>query len=184
MGLKNTLDRVLSNYKRQFTLSFKIIAMTDIKSFKNPLRFIIRIALTMTLIIAIAYLVFIGLASTQSGGDLRMYSTIAEEIKYFGIGTFNFLRPFLQLVIILILVEWLLGKFNTSLWSSGGTIVWNIQTVIGLIIIAGFTLAALAGINGVANLKEIALVVVGFYFGTQRKSIQDDNISHSKNEKT
>lgn len=44
------------------------------------------------------------------------------------------------------------------------------QTIIALVIMVAFALAALSGIEGAAMLKDVALVVVGFYFGTQKRT--------------
>ena len=49
---------------------------------------------------------------------------------------------------------------------------WNVQTIIALVVVVAFSLAALTGIEGVADLKDIALVVVGFYSGTKKKSLE------------
>jgi hypothetical protein len=45
-----------------------------------------------------------------------------------------------------------------------------------LIVISAFAIAALAGLDGAGSLKDVALVVVGFYFGSQRRrtEIQTD----------
>lgn len=44
----------------------------------------------------------------------------------------------------------------------------NIQAFIAIAIVGGLVIAALTGIGNVLVLKDIALVVVGFYFGTRR----------------
>ena len=46
----------------------------------------------------------------------------------------------------------------------------NTQSVIALIIIGSFAIAALTRPEAAAQLKEIALVVVGFYFGTRQRA--------------
>lgn len=51
-------------------------------------------------------------------------------------------------------------------------IEWNTQTLIAVIVVGAFAAAALGGLTvGLGALKDVALVVVGFYFGTQRRTI-------------
>jgi hypothetical protein len=52
---------------------------------------------------------------------------------------------------------------------------YNIQAVIAFIVVGAFSLSALTGLSShVGDLKDIALVVVGFYFGTRRREGDSD----------
>ncbi|MCF2443624.1 hypothetical protein L0657_06625 [Dyadobacter sp. CY345] len=100
----------------------------------------------------------------------EMFSELGQSITNLGEEIYSFLKPFLQLALILVLVDWILSKlgirFDTS---SSFKLEWNVQSLIAIIIISGFTIAALAGVNYADSLKDLALVVVGFYFGAQKR---------------
>lgn len=147
--------------------------MKNLNSFKNPLKFIIYGTLILSILIFILYLMVRWMSFQDNNGvlDKDVAQAIAMEIKTFGLSTFTFLKPFLQLALLLIIVDWILRKFGVEYKSGFKKISWNTQTIMGLIIISAFTLSALSGI-GVTHLKDIALVVVGFYFGTQKRVIE------------
>ncbi len=134
------------------------------------LRFLIRWILFFIILTGIMYLV--ALITSLVYPDITEIKLISAEIKVIAISIFSFFSPFIQLIIILLIVEWILRKFGVKLENGRGNFDWNVQTIIGIIIIFGFVVAALSGIEGVGYLKDIALVVVGFYFGTQRRVIE------------
>jgi len=151
---------------------------------KNPLRFIVNGTLTLAILTFVAYLVFLGLSMQSSANSQlpiqpEIAKNIAFEIREFGVFAFEFIKPFLQLTIMLIIVDWLLRRIGIKYKLDFKLTDINTQTVIGLILICAFTLSALSGV-GVGHLKDIALVVVGFYFGTQKRTIkyqtEDQNI--------
>lgn len=147
--------------------------MESIRSFKNPLRFILNSTILIFTILLIFYIcVRIYLTSELQSKDADLLVSIAEDLKTISIYIFEFIRPFLQLVIVLIILEWLLGRFGISLDKNFKTLEWNVQTIIAIVVIIAFALAALSGVEGASMLKDLALVVVGFYFGTQKKTIE------------
>jgi len=150
------------------------MAIEKKSSFKNPLKFIIRTTLFLIVLVFSAYLIF-KLLSEFDTANSGSYEIISKEIKTFGLSIFMFIKPFLQLAVILIIIEWILGKLGIRKGSSLLNLEWNIQTIIGLIIISGFVIAALGDLSGVTYLKDIALVVVGFYFGSQRRIVEYDS---------
>lgn len=103
---------------------------------------------------------------------IELLRSIADDTRLLGLSVFEFVRPFLQLVIILIILEWLLNRFGLSLTKEAFKLDWNIQTIIALVVIIAFSLAALSGVAGAGMLKDVALVVVGFYFGSQKKTFE------------
>lgn len=148
---------------------------TQRPSFKNPLRLVVNTTIVVFIILLFAY-VSAQVALTALSNDsenskrIELLRTLSENIRILSIFAFDFMRPFLQLIIILVILEWLLNKFGLSLNRNTIKFDWNVQTVIGVVIIIAFALAALSGIPGADMLKDVALVVVGFYFGTQRKT--------------
>lgn len=140
---------------------------------RNPLRLIINTTIFIFILLLITYVTLrvipIYDENIKREDLLRM---IADDIKIIGIYVFEFVRPFLQLVIILVILEWLLNKFGISLNLNILRLDKNVQTPIALVIIVAFALAALSDVTGASMLKDVALVVVGFYFGTQKKNEQ------------
>jgi hypothetical protein len=148
-------------------------------SFKNPLRLLLNTTIVIFIILLVAY-VGIRVAISYDGDSERveLLNNITQDIRLLGIFVFDFVRPFLQLIVILIILEWLLAKFGLSLNNDTLKIDWNVQTVIAMVVMIAFSLAALSGVQGAAMLKDVALVVVGFYFGTQKKTneaVNDDS---------
>lgn len=144
---------------------------------KNPLRLILRAAIFIFIIL---FLAFLGLKTAAvydpDPGRKNLLLEIVTKVESIGLLSWDFLKPFLQLVGILLIVEWILGKFGISFTNKQSNLEWNVQTVIAIVIIGSFALAALSGIKGVDYLKDLALVVIGFYFGSQKRFNDKDNI--------
>jgi len=140
------------------------------RSFQNPLRLILNTTIIIFVILLILYIsARVALTNDWDANREELFQSIANDIRLLALSVFDFVRPFLQLVIILIILEWLLNKFGITLNQGITKFEWNVQTTIGIVIIIAFALAALSGVPGAAMLKDVALVVVGFYFGTQKK---------------
>ena len=159
---------------------------------KNPLRLIVNTTIIVFIILLITYVgAQVALTALPNDSDnlkrTELLRTLSDNIRILSIFVFEFVRPFLQLIIILIILEWLLNKFGLSLNRETVKFDWNVQTVIGVVVIIAFSLAALSGVAGASMLKDVALVVVGFYFGTQKKTneiIQGDTKITSSEEHT
>ena len=159
---------------------------------KNPLRLIVNTTIVVFIILLIAYIgAQVALAALPNDSDnlkrTELLRTLSDNIRILSIFVFDFVKPFLQLIIILIVLEWLLNKFGLTLNRDAVKFDWNVQTVIGVVVIIAFSLAALSGVPGASMLKDVALVVVGFYFGTQKKTneiIQGDTKITSTEEHT
>ena len=96
---------------------------------------------------------------------------LVESIQSISKITWDFIQPFLQLLILLVIIEWIIKKLNIS-FANDSRFDWNVQTVIALIVTTAFSMAALTNLSGATVLKDLALVVVGFYFGTQKKTVE------------
>lgn len=142
----------------------------------NPLRLIVNSSIIIFALILLTY-VGIKLGAIYDKDEYRktLFLQISSKIELLCFLIWEFLRPFLQLIIILLIAEWILGKFGISISPKQSKIEWNIQTIIAIIIISAFALAALSGVSGVDYLKDVALVVVGFYFGSQKEKKEQTN---------
>jgi hypothetical protein len=100
---------------------------------------------------------------------------LAATVAGIGANAWRFAEPLVQLMVLLVIVDWLLGRLGIEVKAGLKGFDWNVQAVIAITVIGSFALAALGGISqGVGVLKDLALVVVGFYFGTQRKMVEVD----------
>jgi hypothetical protein len=117
--------------------------------------------------------IYIGL-QTSSAIDadpmrLSIYRSILDQMKDVSIATFDFIRPFIEIIILVFILDWIIRKFDLNV-KLPAISEWNVFNVILLVVVASFVFSALRGLGGTAYLKDLALVVVGFYFGTfQRK---------------
>ncbi|MCP1384431.1 hypothetical protein [Runella salmonicolor] len=139
----------------------------------NPLREIFGYSKGIFWVLLFLFVIFEGVGvffklNAQSEYS-TIFNTLSEDIKSLSIEVFIFLRPFLQLIIILLILEWILRKLGISFTSPNFKLEWNVQSLIAILIISAFTIGALAGVSNAGSLKDLALVVVGFYFGTQKK---------------
>jgi len=143
---------------------------------RNPLRSLMRWAVFIFIFLLLAYLalsawMFLDPVAERRNADVALVATVA------GVGTnaWRFAEPLLQLMVVLLIVDWLLGRLGIEVKAGLRGFDWNVQAIIAITVIGSFALAALGGITqGVGVLKDLALVVVGFYFGTQRKMVEVD----------
>ncbi|MEM1290473.1 MAG: hypothetical protein AAGH67_03195 [Cyanobacteria bacterium P01_H01_bin.162] len=95
---------------------------------------------------------------------------LAAQINSIGRIAWDFLEPILQILAILAILDWLFSKIGFSLTRNRIQLELNTQNIIAFTVIGGFTIAALMGDESAARLlKDLALVVIGFYFGTRNK---------------
>jgi hypothetical protein len=129
----------------------------------------------------IAALIFLGLAyialyaitlylrfrSGKFADSDAVMSTMANDISRAIMGIWLFARPIAQLIIVLFVVYWFaqtLGVTPKDITTWG---VSDIKTVLAFFVIGAFCIAAFLSDNPASWLKDFALVVIGFYFGTK-----------------
>lgn len=103
-------------------------------------------------------------------------SGIATHILVIGQGLGKFITPILQLALVLVILA-SASKFlginfsgqNISLYIRDALSTSNVQAFIAVLIVGSLCLAAIANIGQIGVLKDLALVVVGFYFGSRRR---------------
>lgn len=115
--------------------------------------------------------------SLQASPGLKQAQEVVDSVSS---GAWQFGQPLLQLLVVLALGEWFVSRLGLKVSSIGlGSI--NIQTFIAIAIIFTFCLAALGNLPGLAYLKDVVLIVIGFYFGTRSRQ-QPDQESVDRNE--
>lgn len=114
------------------------------------------------------------LGSTQLSQAQGAIDSISRSAWEFG-------RPLLQLIVVLALGEWFVSRLGLKVSSIGlGSI--NIQTFIAVAIVFTFCLAALGDLPGLPYMKDIVLIVIGFYFGTRSRQQSDPDTAVIKDE--
>jgi hypothetical protein len=106
------------------------------------------------------------------------------ELHSIGFGLGDFIRPIFQLALVLIiLVEAArrLGVFSDTTGIATGIRSFSqtasVQAIIAMIIVVAVSISALGGLGDTAVLKDLALVVVGFYFGSRRSQNEAEAIA-------
>jgi len=112
-----------------------------------------------------------GMDSMQANPGLRQAQEVVDSVST---GAWQFGQPLLQLIVVLALGEWFVSRLGLKVSSIGlGSI--NIQTFIAVAIVFTFCLAALGNLPGLTYMKEIVLIVIGFYFGTRSRKLDDES---------
>jgi hypothetical protein len=146
------------------------------QSNSNPVRTIVTTSVLVFLLLLAAFLA-LTFAEVYSTGEQerQVWTQMSAVIATVGARAWEFIRPLLQLAVLLLIVDWLLGRLGIAPFSHGTARsgAWSVQAIIALIIVGALGLAALSDVAmGLAILKDLALVVVGFYFGTQKRSTE------------
>jgi hypothetical protein len=126
------------------------------------------------IVVFVLIVIYVGLqiasAVDVDSTRLNVYHNILEQIKETTVWAVEFSRPFVEVVLLVFILDWVIKKFDLQI-NIPSIKEWNIFNVILVAVMASFIYAALRGLGGAAYLKDLALVVIGFYFGTfQRKA--------------
>jgi len=172
--------------------------MNDNELLPEPLRSIFKLSVRLFIFLIVIYIV-LQVAHYSSPYVIAQYlpyndnggiitdglGALAADIKMIGVNSWEFISPFLQLVLLLFIIQWVLKRLGLDLSLKSSAFDWNVQSVIAIVVIVSLAIAVLIDVNGAHMLKDIALVVVGFYFGTQKKTIEitDGNNSTKITEK-
>jgi hypothetical protein len=124
---------------------------------------IIVLSFLTFLILLAAYLAVDFLPSNRFGGEAQARQ-LTEKIGKISSQVWGFGRPIVQLLVILAILGVILERFNLDIRAL--TASADVRAVLAVGVVLAFSLAALSGSEGASLLKDVALVVVGFYFGT------------------
>lgn len=143
----------------------------------NPFRLIVRAAIWGAVAIILAYIgLHIAALIDLDYNRVQVYNMVSGQIESVILTIWDFIRPFLQIVILLAIVDWVFRRVGIDI-KSKTQLHWNAPAIIAFVVIGAFALAALTGMEGASYMKDVVLVVVGFYFGTQRDIIKQVNNS-------
>ncbi len=132
-----------------------------------------KIAITTAVVCGVSLVAYLGLqvayASDFDSTRRAAYLHIAGQIKTVFESVFEFLRPFIQLAVLLFVVNWLVKRFNIKVDGFQWQQV-NVEKLVVVLLVGGFVALSLkGGLDSLVYAKEVVLVALGFYFGKMRR---------------
>ena len=125
----------------------------------------LKIARWVAILTLLLYLGLESSAAIDANSDRVMaYQKISAMIRELAVLIIDFARPFVEVILLLMLVDWAVRRFNIQL-TIPPFADWKVANIIVILVMGGFVVAALHGLTGVTYLRDLALVVMGFYFG-------------------
>ena len=91
------------------------------------------------------------------------------EMKAISLEMFVVLKPFVELIIIFWLTDWVLRKVGFGISKGFSQIDWNARTIIYLSLLFSFIVAALVLTEAMYYLKGVILLGVGLFIGSRIK---------------
>jgi hypothetical protein len=126
---------------------------------------IFKIAQWTGILTVILYIGLESSAAIDADSDRVMaYRKLSGIIRDFAVLIFDFARPFVEIILLMLIVDWAMKRFNVQM-QIPPIGEWKIMNIVVIVVIGGFVFAALRGLSGVTYLRDLALVVLGFYFG-------------------
>jgi hypothetical protein len=151
----------------------------------DAIRTLVRFAISVfvmtcvAVVAAIVALVFLAVQQDASGvsntDGVQLMTALAPMAASSLATVGHMVAPLIQLFVVLVVIEWFLRRMGVNTLSGNVLkgLEWNTQTLVAVLVIGSFSVAALGGLTtGLSALKDLALVVVGFYFGTQRRVLE------------
>lgn len=127
------------------------------------MRQLISYTVLIFLVLFGAYLCIELIPSDRLGGIDRV-RIISDRISIISSESWKFVRPLLQLAFIILIFQFLIERFGPGA-ESLKFVAADFKSLLALIVVCAFCLASLSGSEGAGSLKDVALVVIGFYFG-------------------
>ncbi|MGE4278141.1 MAG: hypothetical protein AB7G62_01045 [Magnetospirillum sp.] len=137
----------------------------------------LRTVVTVIIIFGIIVILLIIYDGINPGHGQASAITASKDIINAVIGLakdiWSTISPILQLAAVMFIVWWFFKKSGISLTDIGSSS--ETQKILAITVISSLCLAAFVNTEAANILKDIALVVVGFYFGSK----QTDNTSNT-----
>jgi hypothetical protein len=130
------------------------------------LRFLVLAAVVVFVILA---LMFIGAATYASMNPNDAWAQrLLESLKIANREAWDFVRPLLQLIVGATVLIAVLSYLGVRVGADGFGVAGNVQALIALILVSALAVASLLVAGGLEALKDLSVVVVGFYFGSKK----------------
>ena len=119
------------------------------------------------------------ISAQGTSNDNDAAQKIQSILLHAGEVTGSLISPAIQLGLILSVLIYAaraigFGSLDTAARLRDSNYSFNVQAIIAIIVIGSFSISAISGLGQTSDLKEITLVVVGFYFGTRRKQADSE----------
>ncbi len=95
--------------------------------------------------------------------------SFSSEMKALSLGVLDVLRPFVELVIIFWLTDWVLRKLGFGISKGLAQLKWNAKSFIYLSLLFTFIVVALVLTEAVFYLKGVILLMAGLFIGSRIK---------------
>lgn len=112
------------------------------------------------------------LVMTSFFGDVEKLIGFSTELKEMSIQIFGVLKPFIELVIVIWLTEFVLRKLNISISKGFSSVTWKPKTMIILSLLFAFIIAMLVVTSAAVYLKGLILVFLGVYLGANLDAVK------------
>jgi hypothetical protein len=98
----------------------------------------------------------------------EIFASMFDSVTNLAGKIWDFLAPVLQFVIVVVLLRWLLLPPQGRLSSQLRNIVKDVPAAIAILVVGTLCLITVLGKSVPEALSNVALVIVGFYFGQER----------------
>jgi hypothetical protein len=118
----------------------------------------------------------------QLGSFLQQFS---PALGRFALAIWAFLAPILSLIVIIVILRWFLFSPRYDLSRQLGGLVRDVPSLIAIVVLVTMCVLPLVRADIPQSLGNIALVIIGFYFGVERRNISrrvDDAVDKHKEE--
>lgn len=144
----------------------------------TTLQWIVIPPIILAIILMLVY--FISLLSTnapspaheefrnQLGSFLQQFS---PALGRFALEIWAFLAPILSLIVIIVTLRWLLFSPRHAFSKRLGGLVTDVPSLIAIVVLVTMCVLPLVRVDIPQSLGNIALVIIGFYFGVERRNI-------------
>jgi hypothetical protein len=125
------------------------------------------------LVLGLAYIglqaltLFLRYRDKKANGTETMVRSVVDDISGAIRHIWVFARPIVQLIIILFVAYSFAQLMGLNKENITALNTLDIKTVLAFFVVGAFCLAAFLSENPATWLKDLALVVIGFYFGTK-----------------
>ena len=119
----------------------------------------------------------LALGLSQFTSTSSIFGNIFGQVNTLASKIWDFLKPILQFIIVIVLLRWLLFSNQGRLSKQFQNIVRDIPSVIAVLVVGTLCLITILGMSIPDAISNVALVIVGFYFGQERlrKVLSEDD---------
>lgn len=125
---------------------------------------IISLTFIVFFLLFVAYLL-ISILPPEMLPSIDRERILSENLSRIASEAWSFIKPLLQLVFIILILEYVLSKYGGQIKLASVIGLADIKALLAVMVVAAFCMAALAGSEFSGMLKDVSLVVIGFYFG-------------------